>query len=305
MATGSLGGSGLSRLGHVTDLRAGLAAVAARRARWGHERFAEELERLLDPMHLPGEARRDAIFACMLHLVRTDDAELDELASVAARAGSSEVARLLGGPADAACRALAPGGRLADVGLARTTRLVARFDYVVDEIVGEPPPLEAWEEPAPTEAPDFPWDDPPFDPRVHWPEREQAVEPRWHSLTLPPNHVLLRRRAAQLARHPDPFTIGRLLDAPATRLADAMSVAARRPTTRALVQELVKRDRWISRLEIRAALASNPFTPTRTARLLVVTCGARLRRLDGANVDPTVRATAERWARGKVDAAGR
>ena len=41
-----------------------------------------------------------------------------------------------------------------------------------------------------------------------------------------------------------------------------LRVAARRPTTPALAFELASSDRWIQRLEVREAMAQNPFTPT-------------------------------------------
>lgn len=74
----------------------------------------------------------------------------------------------------------------------------------------------------------------------------------------------LRRttRGEGFAMHPSPILIGRLLRESWLELEDVLHVAARRPTTPALAFELAGHDRWIQRIEVREAMAQNPFTPT-------------------------------------------
>jgi hypothetical protein len=88
-------------------------------------------------------------------------------------------------------------------------------------------------------------------------EAERGMSPSW----------LTRSRYQCLsddgfAAHPSPVLIGRLLREPWLRVRDVLPVAARRPTTPALAFELAGHDRWIQRIEVREAMAQNPFTPT-------------------------------------------
>jgi hypothetical protein len=53
-----------------------------------------------------------------------------------------------------------------------------------------------------------------------------------------------------------------LLRQPWLAVEDVLQIAARRPTTPALAFELAGHDRWFQRLEVREAMAQNPFTPT-------------------------------------------
>ena len=100
----------------------------------------------------------------------------------------------------------------------------------------------------------------------------------------------VRRAVTRLGQHHSAFTIGRLLDDPSTREGDVIAIAARRPTTPAIVRHLTSRPRWMQLPSVRAALVANPCTPTRVALLLAATCLPRLRGIAAAgNVHPRVR----------------
>jgi hypothetical protein len=110
-------------------------------------------------------------------------------------------------------------------------------------------------------------------------------------------HVPLRRHEIakqidRLGRRPDRAVLRVLLRDRSVRERDVVNIAARRPTTPAIVAELLAHLGWMARPSIRIALVENPFTPTRIALLLLPTCSSRLRALANANVHPRVRALA-------------
>jgi hypothetical protein len=100
---------------------------------------------------------------------------------------------------------------------------------------------------------------------------------------------MVRTQIERLVHHPSAFTIGRLLDEPAVRARDVVTIAARRPTTDAIVRQLTSRSRWMQVPAVRVAILENPFTPTRVSLILAPTCLARLGAIASANVHPLVR----------------
>ncbi len=109
----------------------------------------------------------------------------------------------------------------------------------------------------------------------------QRLQTRW---MLPMDRILA---------HPDPQVVRGLLRSPALRLPEALAIAARRPTSDALVDELTHSLRWMARVEVRQALVANPFVRPRVALLLLPTILAPARRALGRGaVHPLVRAAA-------------
>ncbi len=97
----------------------------------------------------------------------------------------------------------------------------------------------------------------------------------------------------RILAHPDPQVVRGLLRSPALRLPEALAIAARRPTSDALVDELTHSLRWMARVEVRQALVANPFVRPRVALLLLPTILAPARRALGRGaVHPLVRAAA-------------
>jgi hypothetical protein len=97
----------------------------------------------------------------------------------------------------------------------------------------------------------------------------------------------------RILAHPDPQVVRGLLQAPTLRLPEALAIAARRPTSDAIVGELTRSLRWIARVEVREALVANPFVRPRVALLLLPTILAPARRALGRGaVHPLVRAAA-------------
>lgn len=242
-------------LGRIVDLEPRIGAVGERVARQGAAAFADDLEDLARTAARGDLLAEDALLASVLWLLGPGARVVDELHGQAASAGLSVTAAMT---ADAPPhRALAPRGRLPESSLPLTTRLRPRLIAVArDDLDG----LDlAFFRPLPP-------------PRL----------PEWH----------VRRMVARLAAHHDPFVIRRLLAEPALRPRDVVRLAARRPTTPEMVRELIQSVRWMAHPGVRAALAGNPFVPTRTALLLAPTCPSRLRSLAAANVHPLVRALA-------------
>ncbi len=97
----------------------------------------------------------------------------------------------------------------------------------------------------------------------------------------------------RILAHPDPQVVRGLLQAPTLRLSEALAIAARRPTSDTLVDELTRSLRWMARVEMREALVANPFVRPRVALLLLPTILAPGRRALGRGaVHPLVRAAA-------------
>lgn len=109
-------------------------------------------------------------------------------------------------------------------------------------------------------------------------------------VSLPPGE-LRQRRHLLIRRAMVPDVLRRLLREPDLSPKEVLTIAARRPSSPAIVDELCASP-WLDRIEVRSALALNPFTPTATALMLVPTCRSRLRQVLRANVHPRVHALA-------------
>jgi hypothetical protein len=100
-------------------------------------------------------------------------------------------------------------------------------------------------------------------------------------------------RVERLLAHPDPAVVRRLLRAPSLQLLEALVIASRRPTTDAIVDEIVQSPRWIARIEVREALVANPFVRPRVALALLPTLLSPARRaLARGSLHPIVRRAA-------------
>ncbi len=80
----------------------------------------------------------------------------------------------------------------------------------------------------------------------------------------------LHRRSRLLAHH-DPRMIRRLVMQRWIRCRDVVAIAARRPTTEAILREVCASPRWMLHAEVREALAANPFTPAGVVLPLLAT----------------------------------
>jgi hypothetical protein len=108
-----------------------------------------------------------------------------------------------------------------------------------------------------------------------------------------PLRLRLRSRwlpADRILMHPDPEVVRRVLSAPALRLEEALVIASRRPTSDAIVREVVLSLRWIGRAEVREALVANPFVHPRLALMLLPTLlGPARRALGRGAIHPLLR----------------
>ena len=277
----------LQALSRIVDLPVRVGAVA-KHARKRPEAFVAELESLVMASGLGAAGAADAVLACALWLLDQSDARVSELHTVAVREGRAVVSAML---ADAAPhRGLAPGGRRKTLDIPVTARVVRHLfvqgdgHYEIDGIRYEPRPR------APLEPPAEP------SPKLAFANyegyfatlAEQFVSAPYVWRAMHP--VSVRRAVTRLGEHHSAFTIGRLLDDPAVRERDVIAIAARRPTTPAIVRELTSRPRWMQLPNVRAALLANPCTPTRVALILATTCLPRLRGIAATgNVHPRVR----------------
>lgn len=277
----------LQGLAAIVDLPVRVGAVA-RHARMRPEAFVAELESLIAASALGSAAAGDAVLACALWLLEQGAARVPELHAVAAREGHVLVEAML---VDAAPhRGLAPGGRLATLDIPTTARVVRYLftqgdsHYLIDGLRYESrtrphePSAEALTKLETRE-----------DYERHFAllvARCAAAPYAWRPME--PGSV--KRAVKRLGQHHSAFTVGRLLDDPSTREPNAIAIAARRPTTPAIVRELTSRPRWMHFPNVRAALIANPCTPTRVALILAATCLPRLRGIAAAgNVHPRVR----------------
>lgn len=83
--------------------------------------------------------------------------------------------------------------------------------------------------------------------------------------------LLTRTRVQQILLHHDPRMIRRLLAARQIRREQVVAIAARRPTTAAIVRELCASRRWMLHAAVREAIAANPFTPADVVLPLLAT----------------------------------
>jgi hypothetical protein len=256
---------GLRALAGVADLPVRVGAAGAR-ATTSPERFASDLDGLLGMAARGDRAAKVALLACALWLLGDGEMRVEDLRAIADKGGLQRVAFVLADDAPHKCPS--PHGRLPDVGLLEGARprthvflcaeepalptLLTMADYAAffDEL------LRSIQE------------TPVHHRRVH----ELGDGPH-RRVPLPPNVV--RREVARFIRHPSAFAIGRLLDNPVLRRCDVVAIAARRPTTPAIVRKLTSSLRWIALPDVRAAVVANPFTPLRVALLLALTCSLR------------------------------
>jgi hypothetical protein len=82
---------------------------------------------------------------------------------------------------------------------------------------------------------------------------------------------LTRTRVHQLLLHHDPLMIRRLVASRQIRPEHVVAIAARRPTTAAIVRELCASRRWMLHAEVREAITANPFTPADVVLPLLAT----------------------------------
>jgi hypothetical protein len=277
----------LRSLAAIVDLPVRVGAVA-RRAEARPEAFVAELASLVDSASLGSVADAEALLACALWLLDRGSSRVSELHAIARRDGHELVAVLLDeAPAH---RGLAPGGRLPPLPIPETARVVRRLfgsgDYhrLIDGVRYDPMPSLP-ERPRATPA-DFSSLGPLEEDFAVWTWSYEPEPCAWIAM----NPLAVRRAVTRLGQHHSPVTIGRLLDDVATRERDVIAIAARRPTTPAIVAQLTSRLRWMNLPSVRAALVANPCTPSRAALLLAVTCLPRLRGLVAVgNVHPRVR----------------
>jgi hypothetical protein len=289
--TRSANRAALAVLAGIVDLDVRVGAVGDRFRRAGGATFAAELDELLGTS--PGRGpETDALLACAVWLLNDGERHLDALDGLAVAHGLAKLHALL--EDGSAHRSLARGGRLPDVGLSEVAQ-VQRHAFV--RFVE----TDAFDELAATrrERADL--------PASEWLalfmgalERHQQIvdglaDVRWGErpgATISRRSLLateLRAQITRFTRHPSPFAIGRLLRDRAVRLQDVVAIAARRPSTAGIVRALTTNTRWLARLEVRAAIVANPFTPLRVAMILAATCRGRLRRIPHGAVHPRVR----------------
>ena len=284
----------LRTLAGIRDLRVRVGAVEKRFRSSGVAALATDLGELLETP--PGsQADADALLACAVWLLNDGEPHLDALERIAVARGLAGLHALL--EDGAAHRSLARGGRLPEVGLSEIAR-VSRQQYVrsleVQTTVFEEmradlrnrPELSASEQ----------WDlmlaactrHAEEVRRLQGQARRDASVPKLTFVTFP--RGVVRSQISRLARHQSAFAIGRLLRDRDVLSDDVVSIAARRPTTAAIVRELTSHLGWIALLDVRAAIALNPYTPLRTAMILATTCRGRLRHAPLGTVHPRVSA---------------
>lgn len=119
-------------------------------------------------------------------------------------------------------------------------------------------------------------------------------ERRWGYALPSPRSVLQGTgRLGRLLMHPEPHVVRRILAARATQLSDVLVIASRRPSSPAIVAEVCASLRWMGHVEVREAIASNPFAPTGVALALLPTIPVQaLRALTTGPVHPRIQEAA-------------
>jgi len=296
----------LRRLAGVLDLPARVQAVPLARERLGDDAFVEALDALARAAARGASvADDDAMLACALWLADPGRQHLASLHEAATR-GDHRVAMAMLAD-EPAHKRLSRHGRLPDPSgpsrLLRHCRVWSPPESMLrpylDELMRIVHPWDdadyASERQVLLGAPSLPeWTrDYDSSDALGVPAEPEEAEDcgTWLRVPLPPLHVA--RQARLLAMHPDPSVIRALLRDRSFGAKDVVRVAARRPTTAAIVEELVAHLGWMARPQVRAAVVENPFTPTRTALLFLPTVRARLRSVATACVHPRVRALAK------------
>lgn len=233
-----------------------LQVTAARdRLRKATESVARELEALLADAVSGDQRARLAALPCCIALAQDDGAEpLERLALHAARARLPITRTIL--RSEPSHRAMSRHGRLTD--WHESMALLGRAPVLAyhDEVDG------------------------------------------WQAARPSPTQVirLLRTRIPaidKLLLEPDPERVKRLLTWEGLRPAEVIRIAARRPTTEAIVRVLCADLRWIAQRDVREALVLNPFVPTGIAMKLLPMVSTPRRLLSRAPVHPLLHEAAD------------
>lgn len=264
-------GGSLATLGGITELVPRMHAARARLASLAPHAAASALEALLA---FPRRHDAGVLLACGLALL---EGEITPLREAAAECAPRAALYLADAPPH---RALAVRGRLPDVGLLEEARSsLPRFVVEREPIFEKVYTGESF-------------------PNRNWSWEVVGYETECVPIKIHPRFYAQRRRelVARGVRHPSATYLARLLRSPDFLPGDALSIAVRRPLNEAIARALLAHAPAISRLDVRLALALNPFTPTRIALLLVPTVRPHLRTVVRANVHPLVRALARSLA---------
>ena len=275
----------LRRLGAITELPLRVQAVRDRLEQLGPDGFAASLDGLArDAARGLIEADANAMLACALWLTNDGRPQIGALLD-AAQGGDHLVATAMleDGPAH---KQMSRHGRLPNSGgsswVVREAHVWHQPEWVLR------PHLDALLELV-------------YGDAAHVPAAYRAHEPR--GATALPGDVgewkwapfsarQIADQVSYLALRPEPTVLRTLLRGRSVRAPDVVKIASRRPTTAAIVDELVSHPRWMARPDVRNALVKNPFTPTRTALLFLPTCRDRLPTVAKANVHPRLQALA-------------
>lgn len=248
----------LRALGGVTDLVARVHAVSARYARVGAESFADELDAELRACASFMTARDEAVMvACALWLVAEAGPRRARLAD-AARERAPLVAAIVG---DAAAHKTAPRG-LVDLG---------GHDRIVRHV-------RVWSDA---------WPPPELVTAQPWLADEPPIPAGWSAFEVP--RYLVDAQRSALAARPSARAIANLLSDRATPDRLVVRVAARRPSTPAMIHEIIRRPHLVLKRAVRAALVENPYTPVGTALALLPSVPVRYGAVAAADVHPRVR----------------
>jgi len=306
MITGSR--NELRGLAHIPDAEARSLAVAERAARLGPEAFALAFDGLARSAALGSSDDTLALVACARWFVRERGraSARDSIAAFARRRGLVYAHAMLEDAPDH--KALSWRGRLREQGgrsrivrmgmlfeppsdgeERRTSAGFAELEDFVVRVLG-PTPAEIVESKI---ASWFGVEKNLMSPaeEEERAERLAAIGPtrRWRSLS---RADILRQRAEMVRRATVPAALERLLREPDVTTHEKVAIAARRPTSAAMVEAICSARGWLELLAVRTALVENPFTPTAIALLLVPSCRLRLRSILRANVHARVHALA-------------
>jgi hypothetical protein len=243
----------LAKLARITDLPLRIAAARAHHVR-APAAFVRELEALVRrTARGGGRVEADAYLACALFVI----CDAPELLPAARAEGCELLSAIL--EEGAPHKALSRHGRLAELALPERAGVVHRVSMRSDApwtslyaMVGmlpggltvNPVPYVAEHACAPVPRP----------------------EP--HTILMRISPAAVARQVSRRAAHTSPIAIQKLLRDPGCTERDAVRIAARRPVTPAILDEII-RSKWIERIDVRTALAANPFTPTRASLLLL------------------------------------
>jgi hypothetical protein len=266
----------LRRLSVIVDAGARVQAVRERLDRLGPDAFVAELDTLArDAARGASAADVDAMLACALWLSNDGRPRIAELL-LAAKNGEHPVAIAMLDD-EPAHKQLSRHGRLPHNG---GPAWIVRHAHI-----WSPPDSRLW---------------PQLDeirrllalPLLVRPAKHDPADDvgSWEKVPLPRLHIATQ--VGRLGMRPDAPTIRTLLRDRAVAVKDVVKIAARRPTTPAIVDEVIAHAGWMAHPAVRTAIVENPFTPTRTALLLLPTCRARLRSVGKANVHRRLHALA-------------